>query len=235
MIITFEGQQGSGKSTAAVAFAYEEHRVNSRKVISNIDLNFEFQKFSLEWFLQNMEGHELEDCVLFLDEMYQIADSRSSGSKLNKLFTYFIVQTRKRAVDVYFCTHNLDHVDLRLRRAADIRNSCRSIEQVCPKCKCKRCGGTGRVSLNGDGRMDRCPDCNGIGGTGIGKDGKPCEHCLGYGKVGWIRRNVRDRRLRKFYTADDIFGNMYWHLFNSYDRIPMPAKVLQGIDVQEFV
>lgn len=208
--------------------------MNGRKVIANNHLNFPYTKFSVEWFLEHLSDHELENCVLFLDEMYQMADSRSSGSKLNKLFTYFMVQTRKRDVDVYFCTHHLDHVDLRLRRAADIRNSCRFIGHVCPKCKCKRCGGQGKVpSSTSLGRLEDCPDCQGRGGTGIGKDGKPCEVCLGYGTLGWIRTNVLDRRLRRRYTPPDIFANTYWHLFNSYDRIPMPAKVLQGIDTQE--
>lgn len=233
MIVTFEGVQGSGKTTAATAFAYDDtNGGKDRKVISNQHLNFPFQQFSLEWFLEHLADHAMEDCVLFLDEMYQIADSRSSGSKLNKLFTYFMVQTRKRGVDVYFCTHYLDHVDLRLRRAADIRNSCRYYERVCPKCRCRTCGGTGLVSGSGRGNLS-CSDCAGRGGTGASKDGKPCEHCLGYGRLGWVRLNVLDRRARRRYTPPDMWANPYWHLFNSWDRIPMPAKALAGIDVQE--
>ncbi|KKL82217.1 hypothetical protein LCGC14_1986920, partial [marine sediment metagenome] len=188
--------------------------------------------FDIAWFLEHLVDGELEECVLFLDEMYQIADSRSSGSKLNKLFTYFMVQTRKRNVDVYFCTHYLDHVDLRLRRAADIRNSCRYYGQICPKCKCKKCGSTGQ--LRNGGRNVPCPECKGVGGTGLdNKTGKPCEPCLGYGQLGWVRLNVLDRRLRRRYTPPDMFVNPYWHLFDSWDRIPMPAKILAGIDVQE--
>jgi len=233
MIVTFEGVQGSGKSTMAVAACHEEHEVNGRKVISNIHLNFDHQKFSLEWFVENMGSHEMEDCVLFLDEMYQIADSRSAGSKLNKLFTYFMVQTRKRRVDVYFCTHHLDHVDIRLRRAADIRNSCRCREYVCKKCRCKNCGGTGKVGSNG--RSANCPDCHGVGGTGYdNKTGEPCKECLGYGKIGLVTMTIFDRRKKKRWTPPDVFANPYWSLFNSYDRIPMPTKVLQGIDTQEF-
>lgn len=232
MIVTFEGQMGSGKSTAAVAFAYEEHEVNDRRIISNVHLNFPSTKFSLEWFLEHLADHEMENCVLFLDEMYQIADSRSSGSKLNKVFTYFMVQTRKRDVDVYFCTHYLDHVDLRLRRSADMRNSCRYYGRVCPKCKCRSCGGTGRVGSNG--KNVPCTQCNGVGGTGIdNKTGQPCVECLGYGQQGWVRLNVLDRRLRRRYSPPDMFANPYWHLFNSWDRIPMPARTIQGIDAAE--
>ncbi|KKN45386.1 hypothetical protein LCGC14_0683720 [marine sediment metagenome] len=234
MIVTWEGQQGSGKTTAAVAFAYEEHKANGRKVISNNHLNFDFTKFSLEFFIEHLADHEMEDCVLFLDEMYQIADSRSSGSKLNKLFTYFMVQTRKRNVDVYFCTHYLDHVDLRLRRAADIRNSCKYRSHVCPKCKCKKCGATGQ--LRSDGRNTPCSVCNGVGGTGLDpKTDQPCETCMGYGQLGWITLNIVDRRVKTRYTPPDLFANPYWHLFDSWDRLPMPAKVLQGIDTAEIM
>ena len=85
--------------------------------------------------------------ILLTDEMYQMADSRSTQTKLNKLWTYFVVQTRKRGVDMYICTHHLDHIDLRLRRAVDIRGSCRFYpEAPCKKCKCKKCGGSGYVA-----------------------------------------------------------------------------------------
>jgi hypothetical protein len=227
MIITFEGVQGSGKTTAAVAYAYEDHTFDGRKVIANQHLNFEYQKFGLEWFIEHLADHEMEDCILLLDEMYQIADSRNSGSKLNRLFSYFMVQTRKRRVDVYFCTHHIDHIDLRLRRAADIRNSCRYYgEKPCRKCRCKPCGGSGKVG----GLI--CEVCDGVGGTGLYL-GKPCDRCKGYGELGFVRMHVLHRRKKRRFTPPDIFGNNYWHLFNSYDRIPMPAKAIQGIDTAE--
>ena len=175
MILSLEGVQGTGKTTAAVALAYEEHENSGIKIISNDHLNIQdFTHFSLEWFLENLaEGSELEDCILILDEMYQIADSRSSQTKLNKLFTYFIVQTRKRGVHLYICTHHLDHIDLRLRRAVDIRGICR-----CREAPCKRCRTTGKYN------------------------NKPCDRCLGYGKVGTISINMLDRRLRRRYQLE---------------------------------
>lgn len=230
MIVSLEGVQGCGKTTLGTILCYEEHREAGRRVISNQHLNFPFDKFSLEWFLEHVADHELEHCVLFLDEMYQIADSRSSQSKLNKLFTYFVVQTRKRDVDLYIATHHLDHIDLRLRRAVDIRASCRYYsERPCKKCRCKTCGGTGQV------KGATCPDCAGVGGTGT-VNGRPCEYCLGYGELGWVQASFLDRRMRRRYSfPEPILANSYWHLFNSWDRIPMPARTLQGIDVAELV
>lgn len=238
MLISMEGVQGTGKTTMAIALAYEEHLSTGQKVISNQHLNFPYTKFSLEWFLDHISDGELEDCILVLDEMYQIADARSSQSKLNKLFTYFVVQTRKRGVDLYLCTHHIDHVDLRLRRAIDIRGACRFMVQPCRKCKCKACGGTGKA--RGRGKVTAavgglgeavCPECEGKGGTGwVGN--QPCETCLGYGQLGKVRGSFLDRRVRRRYPLE-IFANNYWHLFDSWDRIPMPAKALQGIDTME--
>jgi hypothetical protein len=205
MIISLEGLQGSGKTTAAVALTYEDHLRTGRKVISNNHLSFEATKFDIAYFLEQMADpeSELRDCILLIDEFYQIADSRSSASKLNRLWTYFIVQTRKRGVDMYFCTHFLDHIDLRNRRAVDIRGACRSREWPC-----RKCDGTGEYH------------------------GRPCEKCLGYGKIGIVRVNFLDRRLRRRYPMD-IWGNKYWHLFSTWERIPLQARILQGIDTVE--
>lgn len=199
----FEGLMGSGKTTAAIALAYEEWKENGIKVISNDHLNFDSTHFDIAWFLEHLVDAEMENCILFLDEMYQIADSRSSATKLNKLFTYFIVQSRKRGVDIYICTHHLDHIDLRLRRAVDIRGACRFY----PENPCKKCKGSGEYL------------------------GRPCDRCLGYGQLGWTRVSFLDRRLRRRYSLE-LFGPKYWHLFNTKERIPIQARILQGIDTE---
>lgn len=190
----------------ATALAYEEFKKNKVKVISNNHLDFDYQHFDIAWFLDNLTSHELEDCILLLDEFYQIVDSRSSQTKLNKLFTYFVVQTRKRGVDLYLCTHHITHLDIRVQRAIDIRGACRHYAEK----PCKKCHGSG------------------------GYNERPCERCRGYGETGTTRSIFLDRRLRKRYTID-IFSPNYWHLFNTKERIPFQAKILQGIDSMEVV
>ncbi len=96
-----------------------------RRVISNNHLNFPYELFNPEYFLEHIEDEELSDCILLLDEAYIYLDARSTSTKLNKLFTYFIAQTRKRDVDMYVCTHHRDVLDKRLRRAINIRGTCR--------------------------------------------------------------------------------------------------------------
>lgn len=207
MIVSLEGIQGSGKTTAAIALAYYHHKEFGRKVISNDHLNMDYTHFDIAWFLEHLVDHEMEECILILDEMYQIADSRSSQTKLNKLFTYFAVQTRKRGVDLYICTHHLDHIDLRLRRAVDIRGACKYFRLEKP---CKKCKGTGEF------------------------ESKTCDRCKGFKELGRIRVNFLDRRLRRRYALD-IFGNSYWGLFSTRERLPMQARILSGIDTLEIV
>lgn len=228
MIVTFEGVQGCGKTTGGVGMATEESDRTGKLIYSNDHINHpSYKHFDTAVFVEKIIGEELEDMILLTDEMYQMADSRSSQSKLNKLWTYFTVQTRKRGVDMYICTHHLDHIDLRLRRAVDIRGSCRFYsESPCKKCRCKRCGGQGYLV---GGVM--CTDCQGRGGTGE-VHGKPCDRCWGYGQSGWVKIFFLDRRLRRRYTVE-LFGPKYWHLFNTRERIPMQARLLAGIDTTE--
>jgi len=111
------------------------------KVYSNNHLNFPYTYFDAKYFLDHLNDEELVNSVLLLDEAYIYLDARTGASKLNKLFTYFIVQTRKRGVDLYICTHHIDIVDKRLRRAVDIRGTCRYKKEY----PCTQCQGAGRL------------------------------------------------------------------------------------------
>jgi len=204
VITSFEGVMGSGKSTACAALAYTEFKYRNKKVISNNHLSFPHQFFDTRYFLDNLDTAELSDCVLVLDEAYLYLDGRTSASKLNKLFTYFIAQTRKRNVDLYICTHHIDVVDKRLRRAIDVRGTCRYRgEPVCSVC-------VGALRPEGVG-------------SGVDADGNPCPACLGYGTRGWVTVRFFDLRTGRRSKAR-IFGNSYWHLFNTEELVPFTGK-----------
>ncbi len=219
-IISFEGPMGNNKSTSAVAIAYEKHRLFGRKVISNQHLSFPYTQFDIAYFLEHYSDEELTNCVLLMDEFYQIADARASASKLNRLWTYFIVQTRKRDVDLFICTHHLDYIDKRNRRAVNIRGACRYYEEW----PCRKCKGTGRIPVQGEVIKPK---------SYLRYEGLDmCDRCLGYGKVGMGRINFLDRRRRVSYPVD-IPSNEYWDKFSTRERVGVQKSVLQGIDSVE--
>ena len=117
----------SGKTLSAVAMCYYDAR-KGRRIFSNNHLNKDafgpYTYFDIEYFLEHFADTEMEGATLLLDEAYIYLDARTSGGKLNKLFTYYTVQTRKRGVDMYVCTHHIDVLDKRLRRAVDVRGTC---------------------------------------------------------------------------------------------------------------
>ena len=161
-IFTFEGVMGSGKTLSATALAYLEY-TRGRDIISNVHVNFPYQQLDTQFFVEHMLDTELSDCVMILDEAYIYLDARTSASKLNKLFTYFIAQTRKRNVDLYVCIHHIDTVDKRLRRAIDVRGTCRYRKEI----PCLKCKGEKEVQIKKTEEYEQCDRCNGygIGGT----------------------------------------------------------------------
>lgn len=144
MIISFEGPMGSGKTLCTTAIAWEEHISSGRRVVANYDLNFEeycplrgrkeengkdhlcVVPFNFELFMKLVENElPLTQCIMILDEAYLYFEARTSSSRVNRLFYYFMAQTRKRQVDLYVTGHQLDAYDKRLRRAIDVRGICR--------------------------------------------------------------------------------------------------------------
>ena len=148
---------GSSKTLTAVALAYTEHVQNGKKIISNVHLNFPYELFSMQTFMENMAtmGKGLDNCVTLLDEAGQYLDARRGGSKANILWTYYTQQTRKRDVDLYACFHHIDVVDKRFRRQIDVRGTCSFTKEE----PCIRCGGSGQTTS----KPEPCPVCMGEG------------------------------------------------------------------------
>lgn len=197
MITTLEGVMGSGKTLSAVTLAYFAS-LEGREVISNVEVNFPYTKFDPEFLVTNMNNHELKECIFILDESYLFLDSRNSQSKLTKLFTYFVAQTRKRHVDLLICIHHIDTIDKRLRRAIDIRGTCRYRKyDPCRKCK-------GETTVKGE----------------------VCPECLGYGKSGYATVSFFDMRSAKR-NKIRIQGPMFYHLYDTDEVIRTTGKAVQ--------
>ena len=71
-----------------------------------------------------VEKDELWNCCVCLNRAYAFFDSRNVMSKLNKLFTYFVVTSRTRDNIVLIGANEFDHIDRRLRRSCDVLIEC---------------------------------------------------------------------------------------------------------------
>ena len=195
MLVTLEGVMGSGKSLTATTLAKLDFD-RGREIISNNDYKFKSTKFDTAYFVEHMTDEQMQDVTFVLDEGYLYLDSRSSAAKLTKLFTYFIAQTRKRNVDMYICIHHIDTIDKRLRRAIDVRGTCRyRKEDPCSKCK------------------------------GETTDPKTGSICNGYGVTGYVTVSFFDMRTGKR-SRIKIHGPTYWGLYNTFELVNPTGKSL---------
>lgn len=127
MIIAFIGTVGSGKTLSAVYECYKYYR-QGKRVFSNIHLKFPHIQLTFKRLMEMIRNkEELQDAVIFLDEVHIFIDARSSMKKRNKLVSYFILQTRKRNVRLLYTTQHLAQAEKRLRDTTDIICFCKNI------------------------------------------------------------------------------------------------------------
>jgi len=122
MIIALCGGLGSGKTLLLTRYAHKE-KAKEKKIFANYNLNFEHTKIDLVSLLEAKP--ELENSGLFMDEIYIYMDSRLSMGKRNRMLSYFVFQTRKLGVTLYFTSQHIGQVDVRLRNMIDILCICK--------------------------------------------------------------------------------------------------------------
>lgn len=113
MIIGISGLLGSGKTLLMTIIGKSSHD-RGREIYSNY-----YTKFSKMIDPYELLKFELNNCTLLLDEIQTLFDSRISSSEINRLSSYFFLQTRKRNVNLIYTSQLLGAVDLRLRFITD--------------------------------------------------------------------------------------------------------------------
>lgn len=128
MIIGFEGGLGSGKTVGMVRYIKQDYD-DGVPIMSNMPLyDIEYQPLIMENLLNDEKGDcELYDVTICIDEITVYADCRLSTTKGNRIFSYFVLQTRKKNVDLYYTTQDFDMVDLRLYNHTHIQVICEMI------------------------------------------------------------------------------------------------------------
>ena len=122
MIVGIIGKRGTDK-TLTMAKTVKDMLEKGKTIYTNFHINKKSlnKKYHAKIhlldneFFKNYKDFKLYNCCLFIDEIYVYIDSRTSGSKRNRLWSYFINQTRKRDVDLYYTTQFFRQVELRLR------------------------------------------------------------------------------------------------------------------------
>lgn len=125
-IQVYIGTLGSGKTLSMVRDLYFDNKNKNRRIISNLILNFTSKIISQKFFDSFSDGQtqELFDLDLGIDELHIFLDSRSSTSRGNKYLSYFVLQTRKRGVELKGTTQFYDQIDRRLRKVCDYITKC---------------------------------------------------------------------------------------------------------------
>lgn len=113
------GGMGSGKTLFMTLLGYLEY-LAGKSVQANYHLHFPFSYLNLTTIMEQIKNQQqLQNIVLLIDEIHIAFDSRSSMSSRNRYGSYFVLQTRKRDVSLYFTTQNIFQVDIRIRENLD--------------------------------------------------------------------------------------------------------------------
>lgn len=124
MVIIYTGGMGSSKTLSMVREA-KKYYDKGFKIYSNFHVTFPFEWMSRDLLRQMLRGEfELENAVLLLDEIHQIADSRRAASKKNLNLSYLVNQSRKKSVRILGTTQFFTQLDIRLRLATAIEIRC---------------------------------------------------------------------------------------------------------------
>jgi hypothetical protein len=117
MIISINGALGSGKTLMLTYLAYSYYKAGYA-IYSNYHLNFKYEPINVK------ESFDYSNCFIAFDELHTYFDSRQSTKKSNRIFSYFILQTRKRNVVLGYTAQLHGSVDKRIRAVEDFNVFC---------------------------------------------------------------------------------------------------------------
>lgn len=123
MIIGIDGGLGSGKTLLMTRYLIKDS-LRGNKIMANFGLKgIDYTSLNITDLLQKKAN--LKNVSVGIDELTVFADCRRAMS--NTIFSYFILQTRKRNVCLYFTTQDFAMVDKRVIRHTYILIHCEKI------------------------------------------------------------------------------------------------------------
>lgn len=119
--VLISGRRGAGKTLLACYFAYYGFKVQKRPVFHNGCLSFG-TRIEIEDLLEL--GPELQDSIIFIDELQLYMDSTRSGSTLNYLMSNSITLLRKLNFSLIATTQNINNISRRFIWQTDYIINC---------------------------------------------------------------------------------------------------------------
>ena len=125
MIVGVQGGLGDGKTLLMTKYLVKDYKMD-RNIVANYGLKIiDYTPLKIKDLLDNKV--DLQDVSVGIDEFTVFADCRRSMS--NTIITYFILQTRKRNVCLYYTTQDFSMMDKRILRHTNIFITAESIEK----------------------------------------------------------------------------------------------------------
>src|SRR6056297_409720 len=120
MIISYIGRRGAGKTLTMVKDIINFHQ-KGWKIYTNFPLfGIEHRELTNDEIIELIHNEKINNCVLAIDELQTLLDSRKSMKKANMDFSYFIQQIRKRGMVLMSTQQFMDNVEKRFRQHVDI-------------------------------------------------------------------------------------------------------------------
>jgi len=122
MLEVILGGRGHGKSAYATYRALYDYRFRGKTIFSNFWIGIPHALPNL-----NNPNEDIEGASVFFDEAYITVNARMSMSRQNRLINYFVFQSRKVDVDLYFIVQLGRTIDVLIRDSADKITMCRAL------------------------------------------------------------------------------------------------------------
>lgn len=119
LIVLYRGRRGAGKTLTMVKDGMLYYQAGW-KVYTNMYSIGYAERLEEDEILSLAESDGFRDCVVMIDEIQTLIDSRRSMRKGNVTFNYFLQQIRKRNVNLLATTQFERRVDIGFREQLDI-------------------------------------------------------------------------------------------------------------------
>lgn len=114
----------SGKTLSMTKELLKYHNQGYR-ILSNYGLTIPHEPIDFDQlFLSAQNQEQLNNVVIALDEIHIVLDSRSGMAATNKVISFWLNQTRKMNVKLFYTTQHAHQIDKRLRSATDFYVMC---------------------------------------------------------------------------------------------------------------